>query len=188
MWLGRFDDALQESERARQLDPLSLIIASDNGAILYYSRQYDSAIERFRAVREMNPDFPNSGMIRKAYAQKGMFADTLAEIEKTRRVDGDGPWVWSELAYIYGRTGQQVRARHALAKLEQWNRRQPVDPGAFVMAYVGMGDNDQAFFWLEKAYAQHSNTITTLKVDPVYDPLRSDPRFQNLLGRVGLAQ
>jgi TolB-like protein/Flp pilus assembly protein TadD len=188
MWLGRFDDALRESERARQLDPLSLIIASDNGAILYYSRQYDSAIERFRAVREMNPDFPHSGMIRKAYAQKGMFADTLAEIEKTRRVDGDGPWVWSELAYIYGRTGQQVQARHALAKLKQWNRRQQVDPGAFLMAYIGMGDNDQAFFWLERAYAQHSNTITTLKVDPLYDPLRSDPRFQDMLHRVGLAQ
>jgi Flp pilus assembly protein TadD len=134
----------------------------------------------------MNPDFPHSGMIRMAYAQKGMFAATLAEIEKTRRMDGDGPWVGSELAYIYGRTGQQVQAKHALAKLKQWDRHQPVDPGAFVMAYIGMRDNDQAFFWLEKAYAQHSNTMITLKVDPLYDPLRSDPRFQDLLQRVGL--
>src|SRR5207244_5157343 len=106
MWRGRFDEALQESERARQLDPLSLIIASDNGAILYYSRQYDRAIQQFRAVREMDPNFSRAGMIRHVYAQKGMFSYALAEIEKGRRVNGDRPWFWSESAYVYGRTGQ----------------------------------------------------------------------------------
>ena len=191
MWLGRFDEALRESEPARQLDPLSLIIAADNGAILYYSRQYDRAIERFRAVREMDPGFSPTVMIRLAYAQKGMFADALAEIEKQRRLHGDGPWepwVWSQLAYIYGRTGQQAQARQALAKLEECNRRRPVDPGVFVEPYIGMGNKDEAFVWLEKAYTQHSNVLTSLKVNPLYDPLRSDPRFQDLLRRVGLAQ
>jgi TolB-like protein/DNA-binding winged helix-turn-helix (wHTH) protein/Flp pilus assembly protein TadD len=188
MWLGRFDEALQESERARQLDPLSLIIASDNGAILYYSRQYDRAIERFRAVREMDPNFLYTGMIRRAYAQKGMSADVLAELERDRRLYGDGPWGWSEQAYIYGRTGRQAQARLALAKLEELNRHQPVDAELFVDAYIGMGNKDEAFVWLEKAYVQHSNGLIALKVNPIYDPLRSDPRFQELLRRVGLAQ
>jgi TolB-like protein/DNA-binding winged helix-turn-helix (wHTH) protein/Tfp pilus assembly protein PilF len=188
MWLGRFDEALQESERARLLDPLSLIIACDNGAILYYSRQYGLAIDRYRSVREMDPNFTQAGMIRRAYAQKGMFADVLPEIEKERRRYGDAPWSFSEQAYIYGRIGQQAQARRELARLEEWNRRQPVDPALFVDAYVGIGQKDEAFVWLEKAYAQHSNALVSLKVNPMYDPLRSDPRFQDMLRRVGLAQ
>ena len=187
-WQGRFDEALRESERARQLDPLSLIIATDNGAILYYARQYDRAIEQFRAVRDMDPNFPRTGLILQAYTQKGVLAEVRVELEEARKTYGDGPATCSELAYIYGRTGQQAQARQELAKLEQWNQRQPLDPVAFVIAYIGMGNDDQAFAWLEKAYMQHSNAMTTLKVDPLYDPLRSDPRFQNLLSRVGLAQ
>jgi len=187
-WMGRFDEALRESERARQLDPLSLIIATDNGAILYYSRQYDRAIEQFRAVRELDPNFSGTGMIRQAYAQKGMFAEVSAELEKARKTYGDAPWICSGLARVYGRTGQQAQARHEMAKLEQWNRRQPIDPAVFFSAYVGMGNKDQALAWLEKAYTQHSNAMITLKVDPLYDPLRDDPRFQNFLRRVGLAE
>jgi len=187
-WLGRFDEALRESERARQLDPLSLIIAADNGATLYYSRQYDRAIAQFRAVREMDPNFSRSGLIRSAYEQKGLFTDALEEIEKWRRAYGDRPWTWSELAYVYGRSGQQAQAKHALQKLLQLDRRQPVDQAAIVWAYVGTGNKDQAFAYLEKAYLQHSSTLISLKVEPGFDPLRSDPRYQDLLRRVGLAQ
>ncbi len=187
-WLGRFDDALRESERARQLDPLSLIIAADNGATLYYSRQYDRAIAQFRAVREMDPNFPRTGVIRSAYEQKGLFTSALEEIEKWRRAYGDQPWTWSELAYVYGRSGQQAQAEHALQKLLQLNRRQPVDPAAVVWAYVGTGNKDQAFAYLEKAYLERSSTLATLKVEPRFDPLRSDPRYQDLLRMVGLAQ
>ncbi len=187
-WQGRFDEALRESERARQLDPLSLIIAADNGAILYYSRQYDRAIEQFKAVREVDPGFSRASLIRWAYDQKGMFKDELADTEAYRRVYGDKPWAWSSLAYIYGRSGQPVQARHALAKLQELNRRQPMDPAVIAWAYAGMGNKDQTFVWLEKAYAQHSNIMTTLKVEPAFDPLRSDPRFQDLMRRVGLAE
>ena len=187
-WLGRFDEALRENERARQLDPLSLIIAADNGATLYYSRQYDRAIAQFSTVREMDPNFSRTGLIRSAYEQKGLFINALEEIEKWRHAYGDQPWTWSELAYVYGRSGQQAQAEHALQKLLQWDQRQAVDPAAIVWAYVGTGNKDQAFAYLEKAYTQHSSTLTTLKVEPGFDPLRSDPRYQDLLRRVGLAQ
>ena len=187
MWLGRFDEALRESERARQLDPLSMIIAADNAVILYSSRQYDRAIEKFRSVLAMDPNFSRTGMVMNAYVEKGLFADALAEVEQRRRVYGDGPWSWSALAYIYGRSGQQVQARRALDKLQQLNRHQQIDPAAIAWGYIAVGDKEQALAWLEKAYAQHSNQLTTLKVEPGYDSLRSDPRFQDLLRRVGLA-
>jgi len=185
MWRGRFDEALRESERARQLDPLSLIIAADNGAILLYSRQYDRAIAQFTAVRDMDPSFPRAGMIFAAYVQKGMFTEAQAVVET---FTAGSPWQVSNLAYISGRTGQQAKAEQELKKLLDLNQRQPMDPMVIVPPYIGMGNNDQAIAWLEKAYAQHSNGLTALKVDPAFDPLRGDPRFQDLLRRVGLSQ
>jgi TolB-like protein/Tfp pilus assembly protein PilF len=185
---GRFDEALQESERARQLDPLSLIIATDNGAILYYSRQYDRAIEQFRAVLEMEPSFPRAHFVLYAYVQKGRFADALADIENWRRTD-DAPLTWAEEAYVYGRWGQPEHARRALKKFEELRQERHLDPGqGLLSAYLGMGDKDRVFAVLEKACAERSNVLATLRVEPNYDTLRSDPRFQDLLRRVGLAQ
>jgi len=181
--MGRFDEALVESERARQLDPLSLIIAADKGVILYYSRQYDRAIEQFHAVLDMDPTFPRARMVQAAYAQKGMYAESLAVIEKWHH----GPGYWSNLAYDLGRSGRQVEAQHALEGLQELDRRQKVDPLTFCVAYIGMNRRDQAITSLQKAYEEHSISLASLKVDPIYDPLRSDPRFQDLLRRVGLA-
>ena len=126
-------------------------------------------------------------MIR-SYVQKGQFADALADIEKWRRVD-DTPDTWAFQAYVYGRSGQQEQARRALKKFEELSQQHQLDaePG-LVLADVGMGDGDRLFALLEKSYSQHSNALTTLKVEPGYDPLRKDPRFQDLLRRVGLAQ
>jgi TolB-like protein/DNA-binding winged helix-turn-helix (wHTH) protein/Tfp pilus assembly protein PilF len=188
-WRGRFDEALRESEQARKLDPLSLIIAADNGVILYYARQYDRAIQQFRAVRELDFNFPRSGIIVHAYGQKGLFAEAIADIEAHHPPPGtDQPWYWSELAYIYGRSGQTALAQQALASLLAGNRRQELDAVTIAIAYVWMENKDQALTWLEKAYSQHSNSLVELKVDPRYDPLRTDPRFQDLLRRVGLDQ
>src|SRR5882762_7492026 len=184
--LGHFDEALRESERARELDPLSLIIATDNGAILYFSRQYDRAIEKLHAVLEVDPNFTHAHILEYVYVQKGMFADAQADLEKLRRVD-DSPWSLAQSAYIFGRSGRVAEARRAVEKLEQLDRHNQIDPAPILIAYVGIGDKDEAFAWLEKAYSQHSNVLTSLKVDPIFDPLRSDPHFQDLLRRVGLA-
>lgn len=179
-WLGRFDEALRESEIARQLDPLSLIIASDNGVIFYFSRQYDRAEEKLNAVLEMEPSFARAHMGRLVYVEKGQFAKALADIEKYS--PHTTPW---DLAYVLGRAGHPAEAQHALEELQQ---RRPVDPAQFAWAYIGMGNKDQALAWLEKAYVQHSNVMVALKVEPGWDPLRSDPRFQSLVRRVGFPQ
>ena len=184
-WLGRFEEALRESERARQLDPLSLIIASDNAAILYYSRQYDRAIAQFLAVREMDSNFPRSYMINAAYEQKGECEPARTNVEKLRTF-GETPWVLAEMVSVYACSGQQSEAKQALNKLIELNRQQQVEPGTLIEAYVSLHDKEQALTYLEQAYAKHSNTLNTLKVEPRFDPLRDDPRFQEIQHRVGL--
>jgi len=183
-WRGRFDEAMHESERARQLDPLSLIIATDYGAILYYSRQYDRAIEQFHYVLNMEPKFPRAGLIMDAYTQKGMYTDAETTIKKSSAENT--PWYWSKLAYLYGRSGQRKQAQLALEKLLQLSKQQEFDPAVLALAYIGAGNKTEAIAWLEKAYTQHSNVIVTLKVDPACDALRGDPRFRDLLHRIGL--
>jgi TolB-like protein/DNA-binding winged helix-turn-helix (wHTH) protein len=185
---GRFDQALAESERARRLDPLSLIIAVDHGAILYFSRQYELAIEQFRTVLDMDPTFGRAHLIVNAYVQTGRFSDALADIDRWRKVE-NGPWPSAWEASIYGREGQPARAQEALRKMQEMNRRSRIDPAMMLaVAYVGMGKKGEALAALETCYREHCYALTALKVDPIYDPLRSDPRFQDLMRRVGLHQ
>ena len=185
MWLGRFNEALEESERAHQLDPLSLIITADNGAILYFARRYEAAIEKWRSVRDMDPAFMRAHLIEGAYVEKGMFAEALADNEKVRPTISDAAY-WAWRAYILGRSGQITEARVAIHQLLEIQKTSPVDPVAFAQASVGAGEKDQALSLLETAYARRSNGLTSLKVDPAFDPLRGDPRFEDLLRRVGL--
>ena len=184
---GRFDEALAESERARQLDPLSLIIATDHGAILYFSRQYDRAIEQFRGVLEMEPNFTRAHMVVSAYVEEGRFADALTDIENLHRLLGSGsPYVWALQVYVYGRWGRREQARHALKKFEQSIRDSQWDPTPMLLTvYAGMNRRDEAIALLQKASSEHSSAVITLKVEPMYDALRKDPRFQDLLRRVG---
>jgi len=108
-WRGRFDEALRESESARRLDPLSLIIATDRGSIFYFSRQYDRAIEQFQSVREMDPAFGRAHLIADAYVQQGRFAEALADIAAWRRTFGDGIHISSRLVYSTDGWGKRIR-------------------------------------------------------------------------------
>ncbi|MFY9910521.1 MAG: winged helix-turn-helix domain-containing protein [Candidatus Sulfotelmatobacter sp.] len=183
---GRFEEAFRESEKARELDPLSLIIVADRGAIYYFSRQYDRAIDQFKGVLEVDPSVGRAQLIIDAYVQQGRYADALAELQEWRR-QGDGPWISAKEAYIYGRSGDTTKARLALNQIQKWNRAWQLDPiPLFSVAYAGAGDKEKWLATLQQAYQQHSNLVTVLKVDPMYDPLRTDPRFQDLLRRVGL--
>jgi eukaryotic-like serine/threonine-protein kinase len=184
---GRFDEAFREMERARQLDPLSLIIGSDNCVILYYARQYDRSIAQCQSVLQMEPAFPRAHQPY-PYVEKGLYANAVADVQQYQRTPGVDPaWTWALLAYVYGRSGQATEAERALEELKQWSQNSKVDPQIFLAAYVGMGKKDEALTYLEKAYAAHSISLINLKVAPAYDPLRSEPRFQEVLRRMGLA-
>ena len=184
---GRFEEALAEASRAQHLDPFSLIISADKAMIFYYSRQYERAIASLNAVLAMDPGLARTHMVRYAYVETGRFEEALADIESYRSVESS-PWHWSSLAYVYGRAGRRRESEHALAQLLEVNRLQATDPATISWAYLGLGEKEEAVVWLERAYAQHSNVLATLGVEPGYDPLRGDPRFQALMRRVGLAE
>ena len=186
MWRGRFDEAIRESDVARQLDPLSLIIATDHAVILFHAGQYDRAIDQFRSVLELDPDFPRAHIIEAAYAENGMVAEALADLE-TQRSKLEPHWYWFSLARIYTVSGQTAQARHAAQEFLRLSPRDGVQPSIMAAAFLAMGDREQAFAWLEKAHAEHDNGLTGLKVGRSWEPLRNDPRFQSLLRRVGLA-
>jgi adenylate cyclase len=187
MWRGRFDEALRESERARQLDPLSLIIAADNGAILYYARRYDQAIGRLRSVRSVDPTLSRAYLLIAVYADDGKLDQALAEEQRWRPLIA-APVHWSALAYIYGRAGRAAEARHAIQELLRTSEREPVQARVFAWSYAGVEDTAQTLAWLEKAYAEHSGELVALKVSPAYDFLRENPRFRRMLERVGLGR
>jgi tetratricopeptide (TPR) repeat protein len=191
-FLGRFDEAFAESEQARQLDPLSLIIATDHAVILYYSRQFDRAIDQFRAVRDMEPNYPRSGLIVNAYLEEGRFPEALAEVEGfASRHQINAAELLANEVYIYGRWGRKKEAQHAFARwqdeIERHPRHDPASSWMPLHAFLGTGRNDEAVALLEKEYAEHTNALVAIKVDPVFDPLRSSPRFHDLLTRARLA-
>jgi TolB-like protein/DNA-binding winged helix-turn-helix (wHTH) protein/Tfp pilus assembly protein PilF len=182
----RFAEALAESEEARQLDPLSLIIKADNGVILYFSGDYDRAIQQFRTVLDAEPNFPRARMIIFALVEKGMFAEALAEIAKWPPEESSLRAM--SQAYVYGRWGRHAEAQKALEELKSIHRKIPVDETALAVACVGLGKHDEALAWLNRAYSDHSNSMASLKADPIWKPLRGDPRFQDLLHRIALAE
>jgi TolB-like protein/DNA-binding winged helix-turn-helix (wHTH) protein/Tfp pilus assembly protein PilF len=181
---GRFDEAFAESERARKLDPLSLIISADYGALLYYSRQYDRSIAEFRRVLEMEPNFPRAYIVIFPLVEKGLFPEALADAQKWKQVV-DSPWPAAVEVYVYARSGQIAEAQRSLQKLQHATQREFQDPAAMLMAHVALDNKTETFQWLQKCYDARS-PLTTLKVDPMYDPLRSDPRFQKFLQDVHL--
>lgn len=185
-WQGRFDEALAESERARQLDPLSLIIATDHASILYFARQYDRAILQSRTVLDMDPSFLRArGILIHAYVQTGRFAEAMHEVDQWTN-EPYAMWAWGWRVYVYGCWGHTAEAEQTLAKFEQLlSQLHPNDPEpGLLVPYIATGRKDQAISLLQRLYAEHSPIIATLKTDPTYDPLRGDPRFQQLLARL----
>ncbi len=186
-WQGRFDEALAESERARQLDPMSLIIVTDRGTILYYARKYDLAIEQFRAVVDMDPANDHArSFIATAYVQQGKFAQALKENDLMRNAE-NSPWNWAFKTYIYNHSGNVAQAQRALARFEALSPRLRSDAIlARLVAYNGAGHQEKTMLLLEEAFKEHSPALTNIKVDPRYDNLRKDPRFLELLARINL--
>jgi tetratricopeptide (TPR) repeat protein len=185
-WQGRFQEAFAESEQARQLDPLSLIIASDYASILYDSRQYDSAIKQCRSVLELDPNFEHvRDVMIPSYLQLGRYDEAIAEINRGAAY-GEGPLALVRKALVYGRSGHAEEARRALAKLERISGSRADRTVTLLIAYSGTGQKERVIELLQKAYSEHSNAVTQIKVDPMYDPMRSDPRFADLVRRLRL--
>ena len=182
---GRFDQAIAEGRRAVELDPLSLIANVELAAIYGYARQYDQGISQLHKVIEMDPNWYLGHMVLcQTYALKGQFAEAIVEGEKGRGLSDD-PAVMSFLAYSYARSGKRDEAMKLVDKMHEVARQRYVPSYGFGVAYIGLGDKDQAFQWLERSLQDRAWEITFLKVDPSMDSLRMDPRFNELVRRVG---
>jgi len=188
-WLlchGRTEEALAWARRARDLDPLG----SSGHAIgwtLFNAHRYDEAIREFRDVLTVRPNdrlplWPLGwALIGNHQADKA-----ITELEEAVSVTNRSPGVISALIWAYAHAGRRADALRLLGELKKRQRTGYVPAGAFVHAYLGLGDNDEAFTWFERAYREQSNILIYIKVFPLYDPLRGDPRFQDLVRRVGL--
>jgi serine/threonine protein kinase/Tfp pilus assembly protein PilF len=183
---GRFDQAIAEGRRAVELDPLSLIANLELGAIYNYARQNDQAIAQLRKIIEMDPNWYLARMVLcQTYSFKGQFAEAIAECEKARGLDDD-PAVLSYLARAYVLSGKRDEALKVVAQMHELAKQRYVPAYGFGFAYAALGDKDQAFQWLERSLQDGGWEMTFLKVDPALDSLRSDPRFNDLVKRVGL--
>jgi TolB-like protein/Tfp pilus assembly protein PilF/tRNA A-37 threonylcarbamoyl transferase component Bud32 len=184
--VGRHVEAIKEIKKARQLDPLSPRINAVVGLTLYWARQYDLAIEELNKALELNPNDPlTHGVLGAIYLQKGRNQEAIAELLKANLLMGDKGQRPLDLAYGYAVVGERDQARKMLEKLERQAKRTYDSPTLIGLVYSALGERQQAFAWLERAYGQRDPLLLNLKVDASFDPLRSDPRFQDLLRRVG---
>jgi serine/threonine-protein kinase len=184
--MGRFDEAIREGRRAQELDPLSLIINADLGADYFYARQYDLSIEQLRKTIEMDQGFYTAHyFLGMAYAMKGAFTEAIAEYRRAQQLSDD-PFVLAYLGHAFAASGNRGEALKMLNQLKAIARQRYVPAYGFAIVYAAIGEKDQAFEWLEKLYQDRAFDIAYINVDPFFDKLRTDPRFVDLVRRVGL--
>jgi TolB-like protein/DNA-binding winged helix-turn-helix (wHTH) protein/Tfp pilus assembly protein PilF len=184
MLTGRVKEGEAEMRRALELDPLSPIINANVGMPLYVAHQYDAAIGHWRKALEMHRGYLLLyKYLTTAYVGKGMYREAIAELEKGRSSSADAPWDSAILVHIYGRMGRAAEARELLSQLLS---RKDVPAYYVALAYVGVGQNNDAFEWLEKSLQERWGPFNELNAEPLFDSLRGDPRFAALLRRMGL--
>lgn len=184
--VGRLPEAIGEMRRAEELDPMSPIVYSDAGKIYWFARDNRQALEQDRKALALDPRFTlahvNVGL---ALLAQGSPQQAIAELENARKWD-DTPLTLSVLGYCYATAGQKMQAEGVLRQLSRLSDHDALDPSFFGRIYIALGDKDRAFTWLEAEYTIHSAALNRIKVSPIYDPLRSDPRFNDLLRRMRL--
>jgi serine/threonine-protein kinase len=189
---GRFHDAVTEYGRAQELSPLSpsivdvFIVSPLFGR--QYERRYDLAIGRLRSLVAMDPRFyPAHAHLGITYELNGQYRKAITELQKARDLD-NAPWIVGWLGHAHAMAGEKVEALRLAHDLEQLSGRQYVLPYAIALIYTGLGDREKAFHWLKRAYEYRDEELTHIAVDPPLDPLRSDPRFQDIVRRMGLTR
>jgi len=179
--MSRLPEAISEARRQLEVDPFPVGTYIHAGVIYYFARQYDHALEQIRKASELDPKADPAWLLGVIYREKGMYDEAVREFQKM----GDHPYGLAHLGNTYARAGRAAEARETISRLKERVGKQNVTYG-IALVYAGLGEKDEAFAWLEKAYQVRDMGLTALKVDQCLDPLRSDPRFQDLLRRVGL--
>jgi TolB-like protein/DNA-binding winged helix-turn-helix (wHTH) protein len=185
MAMGRIQESLLQMNRARDLDPLSISTNFSLGWRLYMARQYDQAIEQLRNTLEMDPDFAlPRAVLGQAYEHQGVHAQAISELQKAVSISHGSPAMLGALGHAFATAGNKPEAKKILVQMNESSKTRYVSPFYVAMVYAGLHEDDNALAWLEKAYNDRSNAVIFLKVDPAFDGMRSNARFQALLTRL----
>jgi adenylate cyclase len=183
---GNSDAAIEEIRRAQELDPLSPAIQLAAGTVFYYARRFDQAAEQYHRVLAMEPNYYLARLqLSAVYHQQQRHAEAIAEAAEAVRLSDRHPLPLALLGYLHAVNGRQREARDILAELQEQARRRHVSPAYNAAIHMGLQEHDTAFRWLERAFEAQDDWMIFLRAEPVFDPLRSDPRFGQLLARVG---
>jgi TolB-like protein/tetratricopeptide (TPR) repeat protein len=184
--MGRFEEAYREILRAQELDPLSLAISSGVGHVLYLSRQYDRAIEAYRHTVELDPAFLQARLwFGRPYLQKGRYAEAIAELRLAVELSKGSTMSLAVLAHAHAASGDRVEALRLLETLQARAHEKYVPSYWIAFVHVGLGDKDRAIEWMDKAHDERSAWLAWANVEPRFDILRDDPRFREILRKVG---
>ncbi|MCI0349397.1 MAG: tetratricopeptide repeat protein, partial [Acidobacteriales bacterium] len=184
--MKRFDEALAEITEARRRDPFHLALTVLEADILHYARRYDQAMAKYREALELDPNnFLVHAQLAEAYEQQGKYEEAMAEHEKALALSGDTPQMISEYKRVFQQSGIRGFWKQKIDLLTKAPAGRP-NAYAIVATYIKLGEKEQAFAWLEKMYQERQPVLIYLNVDPIYDGLRSDPRFAELLRRTNL--
>jgi serine/threonine protein kinase/Flp pilus assembly protein TadD len=186
--MGRHEQAIAEAKRAMELDPFSRLTYGDPSWVLLMARRYERALLESQTVVERQPDFGYArAVLGLSYAENSRYAEAVTEAQRATRLD-DSPFILALLAQVHALSGNKSQAIRVLEDLEQLSKKRYVCSYEVATAYVLLREKDRAFRWFDKAVEDRSDCMVVLAVDPRLDSLRSDPRFQDLLRRVGLPQ
>jgi TolB-like protein len=184
---NRLPEALQQTKLALELDPASPLLQNVQGEIYYYQRDFDASIQQELKTLQRSPGFLYPKIwLASAYREKKMYKEALNEFDLALKQSNDSPALLGLYGHALAVAGDKAGAQQKLAQLEQSSNTRYVPALYFAAVYTGLGDKDQTFQWLEKAFEEQDDHLVYLGVDPIADPLRGDPRFQQLMKRSGL--
>jgi TolB-like protein/Flp pilus assembly protein TadD len=183
----RFDESEVELKKALQLDPSSLIINADYGGMFYYSRRYDQAVAQYKKTLDLEPRFAVAhSELGRVYAEQKRYDEAIAEQNQAIEISGRRPGLLALLSYAYGKSGRKIEAERILRELEELNKQNAVLPHSFVRVYIGINEKKTAMDWMEESFKQHQAGLIVLGIEPSYDFLRDEPRFQKMLAELKL--
>jgi len=185
---GKFEESIAEHRRALELDPLSLPVNRNLGLAYYLARQYDFAIEQLQKTREMDPTFVlTREYLGLAYLEKGMYQEAIVSCEEAAAPVSASPYALSAVGYVYAVTGKESEVQKVRDRLQKHSQQKYLSPRFMASIYAGLGEKEKALESLNVAYQDRSLQIGPgIIADPTYDSLRAEPRFQDLLRRMGL--
>ena len=185
--MKRFEEALTETRAAKELDPLSLEKQIGVGDVFFAEHRYDDALKEYQKAFEMDP---NSGLVNwalgRGFLEKGMYREAIAAFQRSIPLSGESPDESVDLARAYARDGKRAEAIKILDDLTRSSQSRYISPTTIGSIYVALGDNDKAFEWFDRALQQRDYLLVMMKTDPMFNNVRSDPRFAALMQRVGL--